>query len=67
MNNISTKTYELADIFGPSRPQHEVLSEILSDKKLREQYFEFPEQTQEELLGFLMGKSGLRITYDAFF
>ncbi len=67
MNNISTKTYELADILGPSRPQHEILSEILSNKKLRGQYFEFPEQTQEELLGFLMGKSGLRITYDTFF
>lgn len=67
MNNNSTKTYELADIFGPARSKQEVLSQILKDKKLRNKYFEFPEQQQEELLGFLMGKNGLRITYDSFF
>ncbi len=67
MNNTSSKSYSLTDVFGPSRSKQEVLSEILNDKKLRLRYFDFPEQPQEELVGFLMGKNGLCITYDTFF
>ncbi len=67
MNNTSAKSYSLTDVFGPARSKQEVLSEILNDKKLRLRYFDFPEQQQEELVGFLMGKNGLRVTYDTFF
>lgn len=67
MKQNPTKHYELADILGPTSSEQEALSSIFSDKELCEMYADFPVDMQRELLDFLMGKSGLRITYDPFF
>ncbi len=67
MKQNPTKHYELADILGPTSSEQEALSSIFNDKELCEMYADFPVDMQRELLDFLMGKSGLRITYDPFF
>jgi len=64
---LNKQHYELADVLGPASSEAEALSAIFEDKELYETYLDFPEEKQREVLDFLMGKSGLRITYDPFF
>lgn len=59
--------YALADILGESLEEEEAIDLLRSDVESYRAYLEFPLEEQERVKKFLMGKSGLFITYDSFF
>ena len=67
MPQILPSKYEITDIFGPEKSEQEVFSQISAYNDLYEVYDEFPENAKKDLLNFMTGKKGLRITYDTFF
>lgn len=59
--------YTLADILGESMEEEEAVDLLRTDMEIYRTYLEFPQEEQERVRNFLMGKRGLLVTYDAFF
>ena len=72
MNQINDKSihksqFTLKDALGKEITKEDALLSIQSDSITYEKYQKFPEEVQEDILGFICGQHGLKITYDSFF
>lgn len=72
MNQVKNKSIHsshltLEDALSKEITKEEALLSIQSDDVTKEKYQKFPETVQEDILGFIRGQHGLKITYDSFF
>lgn len=67
MNENIQNTLALSDILGKSLPRKKALEIIERDYDTLRLYNGFPDDFKEEVLSFIMGNRGLKITYDNFF
>ena len=59
--------FTLQDALGKETTIEQALSLIKTDTITYQKFLTFPEPVQQNILGFVTGKHGLKITYDSFF
>ncbi len=69
IKNKSTQTtnFTLQDALGKETTVEQAISLIKTDSITYQKFLTFPEPVQHNILGFITGKHGLKITYDSFF
>lgn len=72
MNQVKSKSIHSSHLtlkaaLGKEITKEEALLSIQSDDVTFDKYQKFPESVQEDILGFIRGQHGLKITYDSFF
>ena len=57
----------LEDALGKEVTKEQALFSLQTDSDAYQKYLSFPPSVQEDILGFIAGQHGLKITYDSFF
>ena len=63
----SSTTLTLQDALGKAISKEQALALVQSDDLAYKKYLSFPESDRNDILGFIAGQHGLKITYDSFF
>ena len=66
-NSILHPHLSLEDALGKRLTREQALLSIQADSDTYQKYLAFPPSVQEDILGFICGQHGLKITYDSFF
>lgn len=64
---ILSRNLTLKDALGKEFSVEQAISLIQADEVTYRKYLSFPEAVQKDILGFIVGQHGLKITYDSFF
>ena len=66
-SGVSQSDATLSSVFGPPCTKYEALANLKNDPETYQKFLTFPPKEQENVLSFLAGQHGLKITYDSFF
>ena len=67
MNKSKNNSITLSNLFGEQISRKEALSLLQQDSETYETFLTFPLAEQENVLSFIQGQHGLKITLDTFF